>query len=293
VKCDVNSELELLFIKQYDVESLICVNMVDRKVVFETAAYSGGHHSHHWGKVNGVHLLAVQSSKNEIKFFSVDSETKQFTEDEARRITFLDSDTVNHVDYDAEFENVYLVKNKKVFEQRALSGDQGVVASVELEGRIDFNEKKRVSVSSDGRYWAIATGFKYWNLVDIQNQSQFKLVSEKGVWSFSSTFIEGDAVRVVIGGDRNMEIWDVEFRSPLRVVSDIGHQVQCLCSVNNVLAVSSYDKVLQLYDTNSWNKFYSKKYEMMPQSLQLTSDLKYLVMAGEKGELCLVLKITV
>jgi len=293
VKCSVNSDLELLFIKPFRVTNLICVNMVDCEVIFKPEAYAGGNHSNHWRKVNGVHYLSVHCSQNMIKSFVVNAETKQFTEDVSRRITLSESDVINHVDYDMNSENVFLVKNSKIFEQRSMFGDHSVIVSVELEGKAKFHDKKWVSLSNDGRYCAIATGDTSWYLVDIRNQLQFKLISKELSKTYNSTFIEGDSLRVVIGGNPSKcEIWDVETRSHIRVISDIGHDVLCVASVNNVLAVGTWDKVLQLYDANSWEKIYSKKYGMNPLSLQLTPDLKYLTMAGDYGEFCLVLKIS-
>ena len=69
-KCAVNSELELVFLKpcSHPNDKLICVNMVDRKMVFETPAYNAGHHTHHWLKLQNQHHLSVQSSKNVMKF---------------------------------------------------------------------------------------------------------------------------------------------------------------------------------------------------------------------------------
>merc|ERR1711879_244885 len=57
-KCAANSELKLVFMKSYDGDNenkLICVNMVDRKVVFETPAHDYGSHTHHWLKLENQH----------------------------------------------------------------------------------------------------------------------------------------------------------------------------------------------------------------------------------------------
>jgi len=40
-----------------------------------------------------------------------------------------------------------------------------------------------------------------------------------------------------------------------------------------------------------WKMVHCSKYEMNPRSLHLSSDLKYVVMGGEKGEKCVVLEI--
>merc|ERR1739838_821020 len=92
--------------------SLICVNMEDKKVVFQTEKCKVGSHNHHWINMNERHFLSVQSSKYVIKFFSVSDDGKQFLEDESLRITLSDSDTVNYCEFDKKLENVYLVKNE-------------------------------------------------------------------------------------------------------------------------------------------------------------------------------------
>lgn len=116
-------------------DDVICVDMENRKVVFRTSAYESKHccHSFHWIKNNDRHLLSVQSTKNILKFFAVDSETKQFAEDEGMMVVLADSDEINYVEYGKDFGNVYFVKNQSVLVQKSMTGDRGVVMSLELE----------------------------------------------------------------------------------------------------------------------------------------------------------------
>merc|ERR1711951_12384 len=123
-------------------------------------------------------------------------------------------------------------------------------------------------------------------------QKQFKLESKVMKDSYAPCFIGGGSKRIVIGGSRDFEIWDIETRSSLHHITDIGgNDVFCTFSVGNILAVGSGDNMLRLYDTTTWNVIYSKKYEMMPQSLHLTADQKYLTVAGASGEQCIVLQL--
>merc|ERR1711879_252134 len=115
------------------------------------------------------------------------------------------------------------------------------------------------------------------------------------------SFINGESAQIVIGGKAQYEIWDIQSRSSVRITKDIctddsadgnATAVWCTCSVGNVLALACEDKVLRLYDVTTWKEIYSKQYELKPTSLRLTPDLKYLAIAGETGEQCVVLKIT-
>jgi len=293
-KCAANSELELVFIKSYhgdNEKKLICVNMVDRKVVFETPAYDYGSHTHHWLKKQNQHHLSVQSSRNEIKVFEVSDDGKQFTENKSLRITLADSDKINFCEFDKKVENVYLVKNGNILEQRTVSGDQGLVMSLNLEQSVSGTEKQ-LCLSDDGNWCAIASRSKYWYLVDNIQRKQFKLESKSLGSTYSPCFIGGGSERVVIGGNPKFEVWDINTRSSLQIVSGLGSYVNCTVSVGNIVAVGTGDKVLSLYDATTWNVIYSKKYEMEPFSLHLTADQKYLTVAGYKGELCVVLKLT-
>merc|ERR1739840_58528 len=98
----------------------------------------------------------------------------------------------------------------------------------------------------------------------------YKLESKVMDDSYAPSFIGGDTGRVVIGGDGKCEIWDVQTRSAVHVITDIKRSVNCTFSTGDILAVGSYGKVLSLYDINTWGVIYSKTYEMIPSSLHLT-----------------------
>merc|ERR1712130_439083 len=115
-KCAVNSDLNLLFLKPREGEKVICIDMLSKEVVLRTDAWKWCDHNVHWLKMNDRQFLSVQNKQNQFKFFSVDSETKKFSEDESLRITLPDSDRVEHTAFDKMCENMYLVKNCSVLE---------------------------------------------------------------------------------------------------------------------------------------------------------------------------------
>merc|ERR1712154_319720 len=109
---------------------------------------------------------------------------------------------------------------------------------------------------------------------------------------YAPCFVNGGSDTIVIGGKRQFEIWDITTRSAKRVLDGTGgRMMQCACSVNNIMAIGSVDKMLRLFDVRSWDMIYSKKYEVDPVSLHLTADLKYLTLSGWYGEQCIVMNL--
>jgi len=283
------------FYKMVTEDTLICVNPDDRKVVFKTEAYKRGEQTHHWVRIQGRHYLSVQSQKNIFKFFKV-SATNGFTEDKALTVTLDEGDDVRYVEFDKNFENMYLVKNEDILEQRTVSGGGGVVMNIKLEEKVDFGNtyKQRMSLSDDGTLCALGAGNDkpFWFLIDIPKRTQFKVTSSVLKNSFAPRFLTDESGRVVIGGVGKMEIWNFATRYSEKVIDFGSDLVKTIFSVGNVLAVGGNERGLRLYDVRNWEMIYSKKYEMQIQSLQLTSDLEHLVVAGTGGEKCIILKIT-
>merc|ERR1711879_266506 len=190
-----------------------------------------------------------------------------------------------------KMENIYLVKNENILEQRKVSGDHGVVMSLKLEQNV-YGEDKQLCLSDHGKWCGIATNnYGYWFLIDTVNQKQFKMQSKVLEKSYAPCFIGGASELIAIGGESQMEIWGVFSRSSVHHITGIGSYVNCTFSVGNMLAVGGYDNMLRLYDVTTWNVIYSKKYEMRPDSLHLTEDQKYLTVAGANGEQCVVIKL--
>jgi len=302
--CCAQSELELLCVKPTWRKVVSCIDMVTRKVVFETksdAAYGEDRRyingdTVHWLNINDRHYLSVQSSKNVIKFFSVDPVTKRFTEDQSLRITLPNTDVLKYAVFDQNAEHVFLLKNDKVFEQHAVSGGNGVVMTLTLNEVIEGdNVCKQIAVSNDGTLCAIAGGEKrpYWYLIDILGQKQMKITSQNVQNSYAPCFVNGDNELIVIGAEKKFEVWNLQNMSSLKVIG-AKKGVWSTCSVNNLLAVGVDDGNMYLYDVKTWNMIYSKKYEMRIFTLHLTSDLKYLTVAGggtPNAELCVVLNL--
>ena len=74
-------------------------------------------------------------------------------------------------------------------------------------------------------------------------------------------------------------------------VLQVGGFVQCTTSTNNILAVGTMARKLQLWDVRNWEMFHSTTFGLYPQSLHLTVDSKFLTVGGNKGELCIVMEI--
>ena len=165
MKCAVNSELNLLFLKPYEGTNLLCVDMMTKKVMFRTAAWTGCCHNAHWLKLKDRHFLSVQNKQNQFKFFSVDSETKKFSEDESLRITLPDSDQVEHNAFDKKCENMYSVKNCSVLEKRSVSGDHSVLMSLELEEKLTRMTMNQMALSDDGTWCAIGGGITKFKII--------------------------------------------------------------------------------------------------------------------------------
>eukprot|EP00484_Ammonia_sp_Unknown_P019730 CAMPEP_0197049686 /NCGR_PEP_ID=MMETSP1384-20130603/24772_1 /TAXON_ID=29189 /ORGANISM="Ammonia sp." /LENGTH=97 /DNA_ID=CAMNT_0042482003 /DNA_START=18 /DNA_END=311 /DNA_ORIENTATION=- len=95
-------------------------------------------------------------------------------------------------------------------------------------------------------------------------------------------------------GDKrgSVELWDVENKKPYKVLKIAADQwVTSTTSTNNIVAIGSYDKKLRLYDVSNWECFYVKECGIVPGSLHLTRDLKYLTIAGLGGDGAYVMNI--
>merc|ERR1711951_201184 len=180
--CSVQSELELLCIKPYNKDYVKCIDLSTKRVIFETVAYPDWGQVHHWLMIQGVAHLAVQSAKNVVKFFSVDSKTKQFTENQKLKVTLKSSDKMRCVTFDKNGENIFFVKNDVHFEQQAVSSDHGVVMRMRLQEAVAGGQLERnVSVSDDGTFSALGGGDDnpYWYLIDVGGQKVTKLTSKR------------------------------------------------------------------------------------------------------------------
>ena len=262
-------------------------------MVFETASYDYLGHVHQWLNIDDFPYLAVQSAKNVIKFFSVDSKTKRVEENKNLRITLSDSDEISCTAFDKNSENIFLVKNAKSFEQRPVSGDHGVLMTIPLEeGLYGGGAKRNISVSDDGTFCALGGGddSNYWYLIDIKQRNQSKFTSNTLKHSWSPCFINGENEYVAVGGYGKVEILDIVSGSTLKLI-DLGHTnyIVALYSVNNILAVGGYDKMIRLYDVRTWDMIQSKVYKIEISSIHLTPDLKYLTVSGNGG--CFVEKL--
>ena len=91
-------------------------------------------------------------------------------------------------------------------------------------------------------------------------------------------------------GWRPGQIWDLEKQEVVKSLKQ-DNIISGTASVNNILAVCGWDKMLRLYDVRNWEVFYEQKLEMTPFSIHLTADSKYVTIGGQRGEACVVLEI--
>merc|ERR1711879_398141 len=173
-----------------------------------------------------------------------------------------------------------------------MTGGGGVVRTIKLEEKMEFEYTYRqaMSLSEDGALCALAAGngMKYWFLVDIENEKQSKFTSQKLYNSFTACFLNDGSSRGVIGGHSKFEIWNTESGIAEQVIACGGYGVQTTFSVGNIVAIGNSDNVLRVYNSENWEKIYSKDHGIETQTLQLTTNLKNLVLGGEGGDLCIV-----
>ena len=156
------------------------------------------------------------------------------------------------------------------------------------------------------------SGGFYFYLVELKSSRLNKLdCTSVSIGTYAPCFINGENEFVAIG-DMNgtVEVWSVQERrcvKGLRIgerlwtndLRDEGRtSITAMASTNNILAVSavmgyigeSRHGTLQLWDVRSWDMFHSTTFdEILPNSRYLTTDLKYLTIAGWGG--CVVMEV--
>ena len=159
-----------------------------------------------------------------------------------------------------------------------------------MEKRVSPVITKQLALSNDGTVCAIGGGHgNPLYLIALESKTQHKLTSDVLKATFAPCFINGDTEFVAVGGSGKMEVWDIKNKKPVKVLDGEG---SATASTNNILAVGRAG-VLELWDVRNWEMFYSSDFEGLdPKSLHLTSDSKYLTIAGkEGGDKCVVLEI--
>jgi len=269
-----------------------CVDMESKKVVFKIRCHCA--YAHHWITFENRLFLSIPTKKNVISFFAVDSVSKQLSEDDTLKIVLPESDDIDTVEFDNAFENVFILKNSNTLEKRPVGGGDEVTMTLKLKEGVN-KSMKNMSLSKDGKFCAIGrgSGKNMWHLVDIATgtQQHYEMKSNVLHSSFAPCFLGGGSQLIAVGGTHKFEIWNLVQMEAIRVVVFDGFGVNCMCSAGNILAVGSRDQKIRLFDTRSWELVLSKEYKMVPTSLHLSSDLRYLTVGGARDEKCVVLKL--
>ena len=128
-------------------------------------------------------------------------------------------------------------------------------------------------------------------MIDLQSQEQIKLTSDVITDTYAPCFINGGTEFVAVGAYEGVEIWDVGNKTSVKKLEL--KESKASASTNNILGFGSVYGVLRLWDVRNWEVLYSSTFAgMNANSLHLTSDLKYLTIAGTgDGDGCVVLEI--
>merc|ERR1712212_1108867 len=118
----------------------------------------------------------------------------------------------------------------------------------------------------------------YFYLVNLETGKQTKMTSKKLSSVSTVCFVNSDLVAVA--GAEGVEIWNLEEASATKLLR-VG-EVTGLAFANNMLSVCSGSE-MGLWDVRSWEMFYSKDFQMEPQSVHFSPDLSNLTVAGRGG----------
>ena len=180
-----------------------------------------------------------------------------------------------------------------MLEKRSLTDVNEVTLSIKLEEKVVGTAGNQMILSSDGSVCAIGGGNDnpHFYLIDLESRDQHKLVSASAVHSHAPCFINGNTAFVAVGGwDSSVEVWDIKTQKSVRTLDLVGGISSA--SVHNLLAFGSNKGILCLWDVRNWEVVHSSTFDgLQAYSLHLTSDLRYLTIAGIGGDKCIVLEI--
>ena len=299
-KCSVESELGLLGVNcDGSGKRFFCVDMATNDVIFQQPSL--GYHGHHWIVHKEQKYLSLQTKKNMVQMFQFDAEKKTFKEDKRLKICVSDEDEIRYSVFDSTCNYIFIFKNRQVLEKLELGQVNSVTQIVELEEKVGhenlrYDDSKQLAISNDDAVCAIGGGTRNdsFYLIDLSTQVQHKLTSEVMGDTYSPCFINGVAEYVAVGGEesKGVEIWDIKSRQPFKKLETGDAFNQCIASTNNILAVAPTDGSLKLWDVRNWEVFHSAQFKgLSTTSLHLTAVSKYLTIAGDNGDFCIVMEI--
>ena len=315
-KCSMDTDYGILGIetrwRDASKGAFVCVDIKTKKIIFEQQLDFKdryGRYSHHFVLIDGRKYVSFQSGTGGISLFDISFEFHQKLN--YGNMSLEQNEIIIGSEWDESFEHMIILRatyepkkysemSKDVrtrnhyLEKRAVKKMKKAPVKIRLEEDIVVNEYKVLTVSSDGNFAVITGGvmkpFAYF--IDLQRRTQSKWTSEVLNHTTVSCLINGATKYVAVGGRGKVEICQIAKKESIKVL-DIGvkQAINALYSTHNILAVASNDKKVRLYDVRNWKMFYEAKYKMLPKSLHLTKDSKYLTIGGSKGEQCIVLKI--
>ena len=112
-------------------DKFYCVDTRTKKVLFQEKSY--GFHSHHWVMHNEQKYLSLQTRRNMIEMYQVDAYRQFSKADESLCLSVAANEKIAYVEFDRDFEHIFILKNLKVLEKRNMLNLCKVQLSIVLE----------------------------------------------------------------------------------------------------------------------------------------------------------------
>jgi len=181
-----------------------------------------------------------------------------------------------------------------VLEKRNIRNTSEVLWSIQLDEKVNDSAVKQMVLSNDGSVCAIAggQGKPYFYVIDVENQLQQKITSDIQASVYAPCFINGATELFAVGRyGKFVEVWDLGTQKAIKRLDML--QGFSSASTHNILAFASKQGILRLWDIRKWEVVHTSTFDgMQAYSLRLTSDLKFITIAGVgAGDRCVVLQL--
>eukprot|EP01084_Bolivina_argentea_P027837 51717_1 len=122
-KCSTDTSLKLLGMENN--KGFTCMDMESKEIIFEQelSLDEKARNAHNFIVRNNQKYVTIQTSLNTIKMFKIlkVNNTFEFKENEALRICYDKKDVITFCEFDKNFENIFIVLNGNIFEQRSMN----------------------------------------------------------------------------------------------------------------------------------------------------------------------------